>query len=133
MSFINIHLTATIGRNIDDVPMSDERWEAFQQAVHRVLDLACWRMTCPDGEMFNDKWSATTGAWGGVPEQNAHLLYTGTRRDGLEAADVAHHVETMTAALALLADEFQQDCIAVSYVVPGHTSGAGLVYAEVRS
>ena len=136
MIFDNLHLTATIGRNVGRVPMDAARWEYFQRSVEGELRDAGEDLAHHDAVPYVDQWCATTGEWGGTPEDNAHIIFTVSLREGIGARYVARVLRRLRVRIAVLAREYGQDAIALSYAVPGHESGAGLVGAlapEVRS
>ena len=86
-------VTVSIGRNVGDEPMSDERWYAFREATHEVLDA---RGTAIHFE------GTGTGYFEGNIEQSFTLVATVENVVGL------YH------ALATLAGEFDQDSIALT-------------------
>lgn len=89
----------TIGRNVGNVPMSDETWDSFQNDVSAAL----YANVAND-----DSWLETSTGWGewdGVRETNARLA--------LLAADTSH-VDTLRATLATLAAKYGQDAVALA-------------------
>lgn len=129
----NLHLTATIGQNTADGPMDFEQWISFCLAMKRILDFTTWSLCDRSVEAYTEQWISNQGKWEDEQEMNCHRIMTAPLRDDLSASDVAFHIDTMLTQFALLAWEFEQDCIAVSYAIPGHKSGAGLIRAAVRS
>ena len=90
-------ITVTIGRNVGDVPMTEERWEDFTTKVDRAVAEAC-----------DDIWQRAVvhaGNWKGNPELACTWV-----------ADPWHDdtIGPLRLALRVLAGEFDQDAIALT-------------------
>jgi hypothetical protein len=89
----------SIGRNVGGFPMLADRWAEFQKATQRAV-----------GEFSLQTYF--TGLGGGV--------YLGKYEDAMTVIFRVseHHRDALEAALAKVAKEFDQDCIAVTYGDP---------------
>lgn len=100
-------VTVTIGRNVNDKPLTQNDWELFQAAVKNRLSA----LLKPD-LVFGP--FTGTGEWEGIEEESSVLILIA--RYTARAADVNRILEP-------LAYDYQQDCIAWSYG-PNHLAAA---------
>lgn len=95
-------ITATIGRNIGDVPMGTSRWKTFPTDVRRILV----RAATDNGANIIDVATRTgEGTWGGELEESASVTVV---TNGLP------NMTRIRTRLAALAARYEQDAIALA-------------------
>ena len=96
-----IQVTVTIGRNVGDSPMAEDRWCDFRASIDDALMDSFKIDSLESIESHNG-----TGEWQGVREDSlkASVLF-----DSLDALGV----QQLRERLAIIRDEFEQDAIAL--------------------
>lgn len=88
-------VVVSIGRNVGDVPLSDEHWLAFQDEVRHALSM---------GTLYVDA-AHSRGEWLGVAEDSATFV----------ADDFTpYSVGLVSDALAVIGGRYGQDAVAVT-------------------
>ena len=98
-----------IGRNIADVPMPAERWQAFIRGAERIM------LAYVGGSSAEVEIHEGHGRWADVPEESAHISTFIDRDLG---------TEWLERQVSRLCEEYEQDSIALIV-----TSGSKLVTA----
>ena len=91
-------ITVTIGRNVSDVPMPEQRWRAFEQDVQELLSRATGAST---------ETHRGVGSWEGVVEESTKVTL-------LADSPLNVNIGYIRVNLADLARLYDQDAIALT-------------------
>ena len=95
--------TAHLGRNVGNAPMSSTRWHAYQVATREAIRQ---HANTSGTQVLDITHTTGTGVWEGASEDCAVISVTTTGMPDME---------TLTHVLAGLANDYDQDAIALAH------------------